>query len=93
MNGKSALPHYYCGEDKRTYPTNETRLQELHDAGYDCSLVTSVIIKKADVKAGLILNRKEVRDIMGGKTSPTWFNKDNQSFLYTGLLCNIIKTE
>lgn len=56
--------------EKRKFPTNQERLQELRDAGYDCRLVKSVIVKKCDIKAGMILHRKEVISIMGGRTSP-----------------------
>lgn len=56
--------------EKRKFPTNQERLQELRDAGYDCSLVKSVIVKKCDIKAGMLLSREEVMSIMGGRTSP-----------------------
>lgn len=64
------LEQLYRRVEKRTFPTNQERLQALRGAGYDCSLVKSIIVKKSDIKTGLKLHREEVRNIMIGKSSP-----------------------
>jgi len=61
---KKKKPHYFSGKDKRIFPTNKERLQALQDAGYDCELVKSEVVVRSDIKAGLLIARKEVIDIM-----------------------------
>jgi hypothetical protein len=48
----------------------DIRLQELEDAGFDCSIIKSIVVQQKEIPIGLLLDRDEVLEIMGNCHSP-----------------------
>lgn len=65
-----STPKYDGYHKARKFAVIELRLQELRDAGFDCEISRSEVVQHKEIRAGMILDKKNVVDIMQGPTTP-----------------------